>query len=136
MDMTGAASDINWLAVLAAAVSAFVIGGIWYGPLFGRVWMSANGYTEQDLATRNMALVFGLSFLLMVAAAVNLEMFIGAGATLAFGSMAGLFAGLGWVATFLGVIYLFEKRSTTLWLVNGGYSVAALTVMGGILGAM
>lgn len=136
MDMTGAASDINWLAVLAAAVSAFVIGGIWYGPLFGRVWMSANGYTEQDLATRNMALVFGLSFLLMVAAAVNLEMFIGAGATLAFGSMAGLFAGLGWVATFLGVIYLFEKRSATLWLVNGGYSVAALTVMGGILGAM
>jgi len=25
---------LNWLAIVAAAVSAFVIGGLWYGPLF------------------------------------------------------------------------------------------------------
>ena len=29
-------SALNWLAVLVAAVSAFVVGGIWYGPLFGK----------------------------------------------------------------------------------------------------
>jgi hypothetical protein len=131
-----AAPTINWLAVFAAAVSAFVIGGLWYGPLFGRAWMKANGFTEEDLAKRSMPLVFGVSFLLMLAAAVNLAMFIGPEASLAFGTMAGLAAGLGWVATFLGVIYLFEKRAPVLWLVNGGYSVAALTAMGAILGAM
>ena len=40
------------------------------------------------------------------------------------------------VAAFLGVIYLFEKRRLALWLVNGGYCVVALTVMGAILGAL
>lgn len=130
------ASTINWLAVFAAAISAFVIGGIWYGPLLGKAWMSANGFTEEDLAKRSMPLVFGVSFLLMLAAAVNLAMFIGPEASLAFGTMAGLAAGLGWVATFLGVIYLFEKRAPALWLVNGGYSTVALTAMGAILGAM
>jgi hypothetical protein len=130
------APAINWLAVFAAAASAFIIGGLWYGPLFGKAWMNANGYSEEDLAKRSMPLVFGVSFLLMLAAAVNLAMFIGPEATMAFATMAGLAAGLGWVATFLGVIYLFEKRPATLWLVNGGYSVVALTLMGAILGAM
>jgi len=130
------APAINWLAVFAAAASAFIIGGLWYGPLFGKVWMNANGYSEEDLAKRSMPLVFGVSFLLMLAAAVNLAMFIGPEATMAFATMAGLAAGLGWVATFLGVIYLFEKRPAALWLVNGGYCVVALTVMGAILGAM
>jgi len=130
------APAINWLAVFAAAASAFIIGGLWYGPLFGKVWMNANGYSEEDLAKRSMPLVFDVSFLLMLAAAVNLAMFIGPEATMAFATMAGLAAGLGWVATFLGVIYLFEKRPAALWLVNGGYCVVALTVMGAILGAM
>ncbi|WP_405230411.1 DUF1761 domain-containing protein [Lentisalinibacter sediminis] len=130
------APAINWLAVFAAAASAFIIGGLWYGPLFGKAWMNANGYSEEDLAKRSMPLVFGVSFLLMLAAAVNLAMFIGPEATMAFVTMAGLAAGLGWVATFLGVIYLFERRPATLWLVNGGYSVVALTLMGAILGAM
>jgi len=130
------APAINWLAVFAAAVSAFIIGGLWYGPLFGKAWMNANGFTEENVAKRSMPLVFGVSFLLMLAAAVNLAMFIGPEATLAFGTLAGLAAGLGWVATFLGVIYLFEKRALALWLVNGGYSVVALTAMGAILGGM
>lgn len=59
-----------------------------------------------------------------------------ASSVLAFGTLAGLAAGLGWVATFLGVIYLFEKRAPALGLVNGGYSVVALTAMGAILGGM
>lgn len=136
MDIADAATGINWLSVILAAVSAFVIGGLWYGPLFGKAWVAASGLSEQELASRSMPLVFGVSLLLMLAAAVNLEMFVGAGATVLFGAMAGLFAGLGWVATFLGVIYLFEKRAPALWLVNGGYAVVALTVMGAILGAM
>lgn len=30
---------INYLAVLAAAVSSIVVGSIWYGPLFGKMFM-------------------------------------------------------------------------------------------------
>ena len=43
--------QINYFAVLTAAISTFVIGGLWYSPaLFHRAWMSANGLTEADLA--------------------------------------------------------------------------------------
>ena len=135
METANAFAAINWIAVVISAFSAFFVGGIWYGPLFGRAWMKCWGFTEEDLASRNMPMVFGVSLLLSFIAAVNLEMFIGAEADLAFGVFAGFAAGLGWVAAFLGILYLFEKRSLTLFLINAGYSVVALTLMGAILGA-
>ena len=67
--------------------------------------------------------------------AVNLAMFLNAPATtLAFGAIAGLLAGAGWVATGIGIVALFENRSWKYVLINGGYLTVALTVMGAILG--
>lgn len=40
---------INGWAVLAATVLAFLLGGLWYGPLFGRAWLRALGKTEDEL---------------------------------------------------------------------------------------
>lgn len=134
MDAATALSNINWLSVIVAAVSSFMVGGLWYGPLFGRAWMDSFGFTEDYLAQRNMPKVFGFSLILALVAAFNLEMFIGAEADLAFGLFAGFAAGLGWVAAFLGILYLFEKRSLKAFLINGGYCVVALTLMGAILG--
>ena len=32
--------DLNWLAVLVAALVYFILGAIWYAPpIFGRAWM-------------------------------------------------------------------------------------------------
>lgn len=135
MDMGTAFTNINWLSIIAAGVSAFLIGGVWYGPLFGRAWMKEFGFTEEDLKQRNIPKTFGLSLVLALFAAINLDMFIGAEASLSFGAMAGLLAGIGWVATFLGIIYLFEMRSLAAFLINAGYCVIALTTMGAILGA-
>ena len=40
---------INWVAVLVAGISAFVIGGVWYSPgLFGRAWMKDNNLAEES----------------------------------------------------------------------------------------
>lgn len=135
MDMGSAVGGINWLSVFVAAVSSFMIGGVWYGPLFGRAWMDAFNLTEEDLAKRNLPVVFGVSLLLALIASINLEMFIGAEATLSFGLFAGFAAGLGWVATFLGIIYLFEMQTLKGYAINAGYSVLALSLMGAILGA-
>lgn len=35
--------EINYLAVLACGVAAVIIGSIWYGPLFGKIWMEGMG---------------------------------------------------------------------------------------------
>lgn len=135
MDLTNVLDNINWFSVSLAAFSAFLVGGIWYGPLFGKVWMKAFHFTEEDLKKRNIPKTFGLSLLLAFIAALTLEMFIGVKADLLFGLIAGLLAGLGWVATLLGILYLFEMQSLKAYLVNAGYCVVALTVMGTVLGA-
>ncbi|MBA2527542.1 MAG: DUF1761 domain-containing protein, partial [Pyrinomonadaceae bacterium] len=70
-------STINYFAVLAAALSTFVLGGLWYSPLlFGKAWMRANGFSDADLQTLSKARMFGWSFLFSLVMSVNLAMFL------------------------------------------------------------
>ena len=39
---------INYWAVLASGVAAMVVGGIWYGPLFGKMWMQGMGWDPNN----------------------------------------------------------------------------------------
>lgn len=128
--------QFNIWAVIVAAISTFLIGGLWYSPaLFGKVWMRENGFTEEGLKKANMAKIFGLAFFLALIASINLAMFMGPEDRIEMGAFWGFLAGFGWVATFIGTHYLFERRSFTLFLINAGYSIVALTVMGVILAA-
>lgn len=129
-----ATSPIPWLAVIVCAVSTFVLGGLWYGPLFGKPWMRASGVTPEQAAQGNMPMIFGLSFLLQLLAAFVLAMFIGADSTVGFAVGASASVGACWVAPALGVIYLFEQRGFAHWAINAGYHTVAFTVMGVILG--
>lgn len=135
MDLVTAFNNINWLSVLVAAVSTFFLGGIWYGPLFGKAWMKEFHFTVDDLKKRNAPYTFGISLLLALVAALVLEMFIGIEATSLTGATAGFFAGIGWVATMLGILYLFEMQTLKAYLINAGYCILSLTLMGLLLGA-
>lgn len=130
-------ASINWLAVVAAALANFVIGGLWYSPaLFGKAWMRANDFTEADLKRGSPAVIFGLSFLFCLVMSANLAAFLaGPDTTVDFAVFAGVAAGFGWAAMGLGVIALFERRPWSYLLVNGGYLTVSFAVMGAILGA-
>ena len=39
--------DLNWLAILVAAVSAFALGGLWYG-VFKNAWCREMGMTQRS----------------------------------------------------------------------------------------
>lgn len=128
-------SKLNYVAIVAAAVSAFVVGGVWYSPLlFVRVWMKETGLDDEVLGKRNMSVVYGTAFVLLLIISFNLAAFLAGPPNLAWGLIAGALAGVGWVATGLGVTYLFEARSFRLFLVNAGYHAVTFTLMGGILG--
>jgi hypothetical protein len=128
---------VNWLAVLAAGASTFVIGGLWYSPfLFGRAWMRVNNLDEAQLAKSNMVKIFGLSFLFALIMAANLAAFLAEPKTTAsWGATAGFLAGFGWVTLSIATIALFERRSWKYTLINGGYMTVSFVVMGLILGA-
>ena len=130
------ASQLNYPAIVVAALASFLIGGLWYSPiLFAKAWRREAGISEAQTKQANMARVFGLSAIATLVMAFNLAAFIGPKASLGFGVFAGAATGIGWVAMSLAVIYLFEQRSVGLWLVNAGYQVVSYTVMGAILGA-
>jgi hypothetical protein len=128
--------SLNHLAVITATILAFVLGGLWYGPLFGKAWMKENGLTQETAAQVNAAKVYGLAFLWTLIMAYNLAFFIGdpsidAGQA----TLYGFATGAGWIAMGLFVVGLFERRSAKLMLINGGYMTVALTMMGAVIGA-
>jgi hypothetical protein len=137
--------SINWLAVLVAGISAFVLGGVWYSPaLFGKAWMKENKLTVDDVKKGNSAKIFGWSFILSLLMAANLAMFLadppatcpeecGIKTDLIWGLTAGFLAGL-WPFFGLAIVALFEQRSARYIFINGGYLLLALSLMGAILG--
>ena len=127
---------INILAVIAAAVAAFLIGGLWYSPvLFAKPWQKEVGLSDEALAKGNMAMIFGVGFVLALIAALVFALFLGPKPALDFATSAGFAAGFAWVSAGLGIIYLFERRSLKLFLINAGYLTLAFTAIGAVLGA-
>ncbi len=137
MEMQNALSQLNWIAIFTAALSVFLIGGLWYSPLlFAKPWMKENSFSNEDMRTSNKPKIFALSFLFSFVMAFNLAMFLNdEKTTLLWGAIAGLLAGFGWVAMSLFVIGQFERKSTKYMLIHGGYVTVSFIVMGLIIGA-
>ena len=125
------------VAVVAAAASMFVLGGLWYSPLlFVKAWQRLAGLRDEELAARRTWLVFAISAAVALIAAATLGLFIGADGGVAFGVAAGAAAGFAWVAAGMAITYLFERRPLALWLIDGGYHALAFTLMGALIGAL
>ena len=54
---------MNILTILLAALAAFLVGGLWYGPLFGTAWMRLIGRTEHDDGRGRLYKIYGIAFL-------------------------------------------------------------------------
>jgi hypothetical protein len=130
-------STINWLAVLVAAISNFIIGGLWYSPLmFYKSWAKEINFSDQDVKNRNMARIFTFSFLWSVVMSLNLAFYLNDKNTDAkWGATAGFLAGFGWVAMAIFILGLFENKTLRYMLINAGYMVVSFIVMGVIIGA-
>jgi hypothetical protein len=130
-------AGVNWLAVVAATVTAFILGALWYSKaLFGSAWMQEVGLTEETVQNGNSKWTFAGTFLLQLLAAIALSVFLGRGSNWLEGLHTGLWIGIFWVATAYGVTYLFEQRALRLWFINAGYYVVLYALMGTIIGAL
>jgi hypothetical protein len=126
-------SHLNYLAVLAAAISSFAVGGLWYR-IFAAPWKRANNF-EGEPPAGNPVKIFGLSFVFSLVMAFNLAKFLDAPTTTAaWGATAGFLAGFGWCFMGIAIICLFERKPWSYVFINGGFLTAALTTMGLILG--
>jgi hypothetical protein len=128
-------SLINWPAVLVAALSAFMVGGIWYSPvLFGNAWLADSKLTSKDVEQGNKAKIFGFTAVFALIMAANLAIFLADSKTnVTWGATAGFLAGI-WTFGAIATHSLFELKSWRYVFINGGYSVVSLTLMGAIIG--
>jgi hypothetical protein len=129
--------NINYLAVIVAALSSFMVGWIWYGPLFGKTWMKLQGFTEEDLkkGSLSMPVIMVINYMATALAALAIAMFIGTEANAGFGIFAGLMIALFWIGTNRLNDVLYENKPWGLFFINVGYTVVIYIIMGAILGA-
>ena len=133
---------INYLAVLASAVVMMVLGGLWYGPLFGKQWSALMGWSAEEMKAK-MAKGMAKSYVLMALGALLMS-FILAHAIIfadAYLNMSGVSAGLevgfmNWlgfvVPVSLGTV-LWDGKPWKLWVINAGYYLAGLLLIGVLL---
>ncbi len=126
--------DINWIAVIVAALVPMALGAVWYSPaLFVSPWMRAVGKTQEDLSgARRGYAVAAAGALVMAYVLARIVDYAGA-TTIGDGLVVGLLAWAGFVLTTMAVNGIFAGRSLSLYLIDGGYHGVSLLVMGAIL---
>ena len=107
--------------------------------LFSNAWQAEVGLSEDDIKGANMAKIFGTSLLLMLVMSLGMAIILRGHdegeITTITGLMHGLYVGVMFVATSVGINILYQRRSIKLFLIDGGYQVIMLMIMGAIIGA-
>ena len=135
MNFTEILTGINYWAILVAAFSSFVIGSIWYGPLFGKTWMRLKGFTIEDLKKGvPMPAIMILTYLGSVLAAFAMAMFLGKESTVGFGIFAGITIAIFWIGTTRLNDVLYERQPIGLFLLHAGYNLLIYIAIGAIIG--
>ena len=132
--------SIPVLPVVVSAVVVFLLGALWYSPiLFAKPWMRAHGHTEEKLremqtrAGRAYALSFVCYLVMAVAMSILLHR-VGVVSVLT-GVKLGALLGFGFAATISLTANLFSDKPLSAYLIDAGYQVVYLVVMGAILAA-
>lgn len=129
----------NWIGIVAAAALGLAVGGLWYGPIFGKVWAAARGLSEEALKEGfNAPMVFGLVALLNLFSSfildhvlatyglpdLNLSVMISGGLA------------LGFILPAMAVNYLFSRMTLKLYAIDAGYWLLVYSLMGAVLFAL
>jgi Protein of unknown function (DUF1761) len=131
---------INYLAVLVAAVAAWVLGAVWYMAL-SQPWLAAQGKTKADMKPpTSKAAAAGPFVLVFVAELIMAWMLAGilghlGGVTVKNGVISGAACWFGFVLTTIATNYAFHGRKIMLTVIDAGHWLAVLLLMGVILGA-
>ena len=130
----------NYLAVVVAAIAYWLLGAVWFAVLFTKPWMQLEHFPlEQAAAMKGAAAAFPyiMSFVLnLVIAFVLAQLCAWRNATTAArGASLGVLLWIGIVGPITYTTSMYEMRSLNLFLINEGYVLVGLFLMGAILGA-
>ncbi len=131
--------NVSWLGIIIGAVALFILGGVWYVPLFGKVYRRELGLSEARQGEsplppgKTLGKALAGQFIASLAIAGLLAWLIG-NESAGHGAIVGLVGGV-LVAAALTQLYQFEGKTVRHLLINIGFVVIGLTAVGAILGA-
>ncbi|MCK0099857.1 DUF1761 domain-containing protein [Qipengyuania sp. S6317L1] len=126
-------NDFALWPVLAGATAFFVVGAIWYGLLFGKAWQKAAGFSDEEIQSGSILLIFGLTFLFeMLIAMVLWHLIARTGAAPHVVMMMSIGFALGIMAPAIGINYLYQRKSGVLFAIDTGHFVLGMAAMGGV----
>ena len=121
-------ADFNWIAVILAALAAFVVGFIWFGPkTFYPVWARALGTSPEDTGGKSMAAFFIPTAIATLVGACGVALVIGLrqGAGTHVGPVRGLLIGV-----VIGIVFaaapslghrLFSGQGYKVWVIEARF---------------
>ncbi len=154
--------EFNFLAILVAAIVPIILGFVWYNPkLFGTAWARAAEMTEEKMKGGNMAVIFIVSLILSVILSLFVQFLVvhemgvmgmtegqmegetvkafmeeweGKYRSYKHGALHGAMSGVFFVLPILAINAMFERKGWKYILINSGYWILTLGVMGAIIG--
>jgi hypothetical protein len=127
-------NKINHPAALLAAVVYFLTGWVWFA-IFGARWLDLLHKTAADMNPQDpVPYVVSFAMGIVVAYATAIALRKDERPDPAGGARFGALVGLAFVASTMLTNNLYEGRPVALWLIDAGYPVFGMVIVGAIVG--
>jgi hypothetical protein len=127
----------NYVANLVAAIACFLLEAAWYS-YFMQTWINGIGRTKEWLTNSGMnpAIQYATALVMaaLMATAISCVTQLTGRQTIWRGIKVGALLWASFIFTALSTEYIFEVRPISLWLVNTGYWLLGMMLMGAIVG--
>ena len=127
--------QIDLVQVVAGAAAFFLVGMVWYGVLFGKVWKRAIGRSEEEdfSGDRAIWLVFGLTFAFAMLISLTLaHQFAMSSPSVRAMMMISVGYGAMLMVAAIGIRYLYLNAPWQVFAIDAGFFVTAMAAMGGV----
>ena len=111
--------NLDWLAIVIGMVVAGVLGFLWYGPAFGKLWAAKTGVGMQSGEPVKMALTFAYFFVFNVG--LQYLGLVYDGADIEHAVVAGLVLAVLAIAPALYSSVVWAKKHMTVFLIDVGF---------------
>ena len=132
--------DVNWFAVIIAAIAGMIVGFAWYSKsLFGTAWAKEMGWSQSDMEkkmkdggmgkTMTINFIFTIIMALVLANVLTLAgaITMGAGIAVAF------WLWLGFTLPLLVGGMLWEGKTQKLMTINAAYWLVSMAIMAAVI---
>jgi hypothetical protein len=131
-------ANINWLAVIAAAILRIVVGSIWFSPIaFVKPWQALTGVTPETMQKGLVrAIVIDLILSLVMAFVLYHAVMYATGMApnLWSGATVGVLNWLGFVVATHLPLWAYENRPLKLIAIGTGSNFVSMLLMGALFG--